>query len=121
MDAKATKKKQQLAIIISPVPGIHRPSYNGAPARQTHSLLYWLPVMFPLFVKLHPNSYQRANVYRRTACTARPAHFTIKKWPAPRPACAPGRVPMDQNVRHPLHGPHEEHAKPRSNKVAIEE
>jgi hypothetical protein len=53
--------------MISPASGIHRPSYNGAPARQTYN---FEPIVLvasdaSAFCGLHPNSYQRANVYRR--------------------------------------------------------
>jgi len=54
--------------MISPASGIHRPSYSGAPARQTYNFepIVLVASYASAFCGLHPYTYQRANVYRRT-------------------------------------------------------
>jgi hypothetical protein len=61
---------QQRAIIISPASGIHRPSYNGAPARQTcksnHRTIICQLCLLPA-----SEPALRANVRRNDIYTAR--------------------------------------------------
>jgi hypothetical protein len=52
--------------MISPASGIHRPSYNGAPARQAYDFdEIVLVASYVSDCERASGSYQRANVYKR--------------------------------------------------------
>ena len=110
--------------MISPVPGIHRPSNNGAPARQTRNFNQQ-SIIFQLRFQCCQNaSYPdlRANVCKRV-CPHRSTRdgFIIKKLLEPRLPVVPDQAQRLRHLRRALHVPRETHARPHSNKAVKEE